>query len=104
MVKSKGALMINRTQAEVEAKMEELWPDKKYCDTKREAKKVPEGWNITASDMYEAPSLSLKQLLSLAEFFGTKSIEDERFSSGGCETCDYGSCYGFTLEVRHESR
>ena len=92
--------MIERTQEEVQKFLEALWPDKAYCDTTREAKKVPNGWNITASDMYEAPGLSLKQLMSLAVFFGTQNITDERFASCGCESCDYGSCYGFTLEVR----
>jgi len=92
--------MTKRTKAEVEAKLEELWPDQKYCDTKKKATKVPGGWNITVSDMYEAPGLGLKQLIALSEFFGTLNITDERFAQGGCETCDYGSCYGFTLQVR----
>ena len=92
--------MTKRTQSEVDAFLAELWPDQAYCDTKREAKRVGEGWDVTASDMYEAPGLSLTQLIKLSDFFGTRNIRDERFSYGGCETCDYGSCYGFTLEVR----
>lgn len=58
---------------------------------------------IQIDKMYESPSLSLAHLLALAEFFGTKNITDPcRFSNGGCETCDYGSSYGFTLEIKPE--
>jgi hypothetical protein len=39
--------------------------------------------------------------MELAEFFDTKNInDDEKFSNGGCETCDWGSSYGFELVVR----
>ena len=58
---------------------------------------------ITLSNMYEAPGLSFKHLMALSEFFDTKNInDDDRFSYGGCETCDYGSSYGFTLTIRPE--
>jgi len=58
---------------------------------------------ITFDCMYEQPNLNLDVLMNLADFFGTKNINDDnRFSIGGCETCDYGSSYGFTLTVRPE--
>lgn len=54
-------------------------------------------------DMYGAPTLNLALLMKLADFFGTKNINDDnRYSYGGCDTCDYGSEYGFTLTVRPE--
>jgi len=53
--------------------------------------------------MYEAPNLNLNVLMKLADFLGTKNINDgDKFSYGGCETCDYGSSYGFTLTARPE--
>jgi len=59
---------------------------------------------VTISCMYEAPSPTLDVLMQLAAFFGTKNINDDnRFASIGCETCDYGSSYGYTLIVRPES-
>jgi hypothetical protein len=60
---------------------------------------------VTISCMYEAPpSPTLDVLMQLAEFFGTKNInDDDKFANGGCETCDYGSSYGYTLTVRPES-
>lgn len=60
----------------------------------------PEYYDLTLSSMYDPPGLSLKHLIALAEFFGTQNIRDERFSYGGCETCDYGSDYGFTLIIK----
>ena len=63
----------------------------------------PELVKITISCMYEAPSPTLEVLMQLAEFFGTMNInDDDRFAFKGCETCDYGSSYGYTLTVRPE--
>ena len=54
--------------------------------------------------MYESPAINIDILTQLAEFFGTKNInDDDRFGICGCETCDYGSSYGFNLTVRPES-
>ena len=58
---------------------------------------------IQFKKMYEPPVLNLAVLMALAEFFDTKNInDDDRFSNGGCDTCDYGSSYGFTLTIRNE--
>lgn len=67
-------------------------------------KNTTEEVKVTISCMYEAPSPTLDVLMQLAEFFGTKNInDDDRFANGGCETCDYGSSYGYTLTVRPDS-
>jgi len=67
-------------------------------------KNTNEEVKVTISCMYEAPSPTLDVLMQLAEFFGTNNInDDDRFANGGCETCDYGSSYGYTLTVRPES-
>ena len=60
--------------------------------------------DITVSQMYNPPHVNLDILMQLAEFLGTKNInDDERFANEGCETCDYGSSYGFTLSARPEA-
>jgi hypothetical protein len=56
---------------------------------------------ITVSQMYSAPGLSFAQLNALAEFFDTLNVETEsEFNHQGCESCDYGSEYGFTIWIR----
>ncbi len=50
--------------------------------------------------MYESPAFNSLVIQLLCEQFGTKHInETNRFAEGGCETCDYGSSYGFTLDI-----
>ncbi len=106
---------------DIEAKVKEIWNRKSPTDYDHNApdeievsvypeqkpKKGVSGQeyhvDIKLSSMYESPSLNLGLLMELAEFFGTKNInDDDRFSNGGCDTCDYGSSYGFTLTVRPE--
>lgn len=99
--------MIRRSTEEIKAKLIELWgeadvawssPYKRDVDTNK-----PNLVRVSVSNMYEAPGLSFKILMDLAEFFGTKNIVDvDKFHSGGCETCDYGSESGFTLEIKPE--
>jgi len=64
----------------------------------------PNEVRVTCGKMYEAPPLNLGMLMKYAEFFGTKNINDSRFSHGGCETCDYGSSYGYTLIIKPEAK
>lgn len=108
--------MIKRTSEEILKKLHELWEKDFYWggDDGRKYRhvEVPEfdiqknedkEVRLKISKMYEAPGLNLQVLMALAEFFGTKHInDDDRFSHGGCETCDYGSEYGFVLTIRPE--
>lgn len=58
---------------------------------------------VTISCMYEVPSPTFDLLMQLAKFFVTKNINDDKsFANCGCETCDYGSSYGYTLTIRPE--
>lgn len=64
----------------------------------------PNRIQIKIECMYGAPTFNLPLLMELAEFFGTKNInDDDSFALSGCETCDYGSSYGFTLTIRPEA-
>jgi hypothetical protein len=65
---------------------------------------TPDKVEIEITCMYEAPSPTLPALVKLADFFGTMNINDAAaFANGGCETCDYGSSYGYTLVVRPQT-
>lgn len=76
-----------------------LWPDVE----KLEVSVCPQRAEITVSNTYSAPGLSFSHLKKLSEFFDTDNINDDaRFNHGGCDTCDYGSEYGFTLTIRPE--
>lgn len=61
--------------------------------------KLGEGFEIDFTEMYEAPKLSFKMMQELSTLFGTKEIDFDDVSQGGCETCDYGSKYGYTIQV-----
>lgn len=54
--------------------------------------------------MYEAPTLNLEGLLAIGALFGTKSVDVDNYANGGCETCDYGSEYGHTLQIRRPTK
>lgn len=100
--------MKDRTDDEIWAKVEELWP---------QADRTEGGWgteyfkverrdgslHITVSCMYNwdgAPELTFEKRLALSEFFDTMMIEsEEEHYSGGCETCEYGGQWGFTAVV-----
>jgi hypothetical protein len=54
--------------------------------------------------MYEAPVLGIESLLAIGEAFGTKSVDVNNYAHGGCDTCDYGSDYGHTIQVRNPTK
>jgi hypothetical protein len=89
--------MITRTIDEIRDKVSKIWPAAEDVGVKtRDDGAVL----IKVSSMYHAPGMSFSMLSDLSEFMGTKKIDDEdHFSWSGCETCDYGSKYGFTLVV-----
>ncbi len=57
------------------------------------------GYEITYGKMYDAPPLNLDTLMRLSDLFGTTSIDVDRYSQGGCDTCDWGSDYGHTIQI-----
>lgn len=95
--------MKQHTKEEIYEKCFEIWQDDSYGSERPEfnVKIHDDKIDITVAMMYESPTLAFKHLKSLSEFFETENInDDDRFSQGGCETCDYGSSYGFTLTIR----
>jgi hypothetical protein len=49
---------------------------------------------------YESPELSFKHLENLSKTFGTTNIDVDNYTQSGCDTCDYGSSYGNTIQLR----
>jgi len=65
----------------------------------------PRRIRVRVSRMYGPPGLTFAILMALSEAFGTKQIDaNDTFSDSGCETCDCGSSYGFTLDIRPEEK
>lgn len=88
------------TTGEVYDIVRSVWPD---AEIVRVDINTPQKAEISVSDMYSAPGVTFSNLMQLAEKFGTKQIDiDKCISSEGCETCDYGSQYGFVIEVLPE--
>jgi hypothetical protein len=94
--------MITRTNEEIEQKVREIWQTGRNSWDKLNIN-INQGrdcYFIQISKMYESPGVTFKQLNELAKFFDTLNVETEsEFSHGGCETCDYGSQYGFILKI-----
>lgn len=101
--------MKDRTDEEIVAKCEELWPqaddykwggDTPAVQIERDGPVI----KITVGAMYNwdgVPELTFEKKLALSEFFDTMLVEDtEEFdSSGGCDTCEYGGAHGFIARI-----
>ena len=99
-----------RTDEEIIAKCEELWPDAEPYNWHGETPAIQvqrDGDTVTiiVGCMYnwsgEVPALTMDKRLALSEFFDTMMVEDTREfeSSYGCETCEYGGAHGFTARI-----
>lgn len=66
--------------------------------------KKKEAFEIEWGDMYERPELSFASLKRLSEIFGTEEIDVDQYSNGGCESCDYGSDYGHTIQIYNPTK
>lgn len=78
------------------------WKDEGYNNTEVAVEADGAGYRIVAKQMYEYLPVTFAGLSALSEFSGTKAINDSRFNSNGCETCDYGSNYEITITVQPE--
>jgi hypothetical protein len=65
-----------------------------------EVSKIDNGYELSYGRMYEAPTLNFSTLKKLSELFGTDNVDVDNYGQGGCETCDYGSDYGHTIQIR----
>ena len=60
---------------------------------------LPIQFEIEYGQMYDPPPFNLGMLVKLGELLGTMEINVDNYAVGGCETCDYNSDYGHTLQV-----
>jgi hypothetical protein len=60
--------------------------------------------HIVYGAMYDRPTLGFAQLKALSELFGTDEIDVDDYSYGGCESCDYGSDYGHTIQIYNPTK
>ena len=54
---------------------------------------------IRYGQMYDRPTFTLNQAIALQKFFDCEDIRQGEFSHSGCDTCDWGSCYGHELHI-----
>lgn len=108
--------MQQRTNEQILAKVMELWPD--VFEWEPESRKlnllgvarIGDTISFNVTKMYEKPGsdygsdeggLTFAKRLELSKFFDTMNVEtDNEIADSGCETCNWGSAYGFTVIVR----
>lgn len=56
---------------------------------------------IIVEHMYEPIRLTFDHLAALSKILGTKRIDVDNQSSGGCESCDWDSNYGVNISIRY---
>ena len=62
--------------------------------------KLGYGFEIDFTEMHEPPEVSIFDFMKeISEHYGTNDIDIDEISERGCDTCDYGSRYGFTIQV-----
>lgn len=81
-----------------------LVPVYDFSNTWCKIRKIDNGYEINFGAEYESPNLSFAKLMKLAELFGTTNIDVDDYAQGGCETCDFGSCYGHDIQVREPTK
>lgn len=70
-----------------------------YSDEYIISSKIDNGFEISIGSMYTAPQINFKILKQLSDLFGTIKIDVDDYSNSGCETCDYGSNYGHSIQI-----
>lgn len=75
-------------------------PTYDFYDCDHEVTRTPDGWTLTVRQMYTYVPFDAEQLFKVCELFDTMNVNDSRYHTSGCETCDYGSSYELTLYVK----
>lgn len=84
------------TKDQLKEKVHEIFDDAENVEVRLYDDRI----EIDISAMYESPGRDLPKLIRLSEIVNTKEINDQSsFGHGGCDSCDYGSKYGVTLEM-----
>jgi hypothetical protein len=83
--------------------LKKIWPLAKVTISPASYQPTSSYLNFTVSEMYEAPERNIGTLIALAKLLNTDRYRFSDFSSEGCETCDYGSSYGFSITIYKEN-
>lgn len=92
--------MIKRTREEIAAFLEELWKAESHYSQNITIGISTDLVTISIERMFAYVDLEFKHLMKLADFFDTDNINEDRYHTAGCETCDYGSCYEINLTIK----
>jgi len=81
-----------------------IFSDGEYLVTPCKHPKLGKGFEIDYTQMYKPPILSFALMKEISHHFGTEDIDFDDVSIEGCETCDYGSKYGFRIQVYNATK
>lgn len=95
--------MITISQSNLKKMLNKHFPANKYSNSLAETFRVDkeaEFWNITHADAYASPTFNAEALVNFCKELGTFDVHNtEDINNSGCETCDWGSEYGFALSI-----
>lgn len=58
-----------------------------------------------ADDTYGDPSPPISvAVLEISQFFETKDVNEDRYHTDGCKTCDYGSNYQMNFSIKDDHK
>lgn len=79
-----------------------------HDDWKLLVRRLPDGtgFELEYGSMYTPPVFNLSHMKALAALFGVADadLDVDDYSKGGCETCDYYSDYGHTVQLRRPTK
>lgn len=73
--------------------------DGMYCIAKIKHSVLGFGIEIDYTQQYNHKYISYNILKMISEYFGTIDINIDNVDQKGCETCDYGSKYGYMIQI-----
>lgn len=86
--------MLARTEKEIRKFIEDVFDSE--CDS---VYITDTSVRIEISKMYDYIDCSFSKLCEMSEFFDTKNIDIDEWSSRGCDTCDFGSSYTKIFDI-----
>lgn len=61
-------------------------------------------FTIEVGQMYRHLTFNLSMLIDLGDLLGTRNIDLDQDSYGGCETCDWGSNYWHEITIKNATK
>lgn len=81
----------------MEEAIKKIWPDDAIKISIYDSSPLV---SVHISKSYSYLPLGLKELIALANIFGTDRFTVNSYSTGGCPTCDFGSTYDHTFDFQ----